>query len=129
MVMEEEYKPDLYLSKLREHFGGTQNYYYINIPGPMYITDGVKYIMENGYSWFVTDAIAVIRYEPKVRKVAVREGFLVVRLKLGKDETADMIIEDGDGNVIYKQHYSYTDAKRELKLFYSWDVLMLDIEY
>ena len=78
-------------------------------------TDGVKYIMNNGYAWFVTDAQIVIRMKPKLRA----EEFLTVELKLKEDSTAQTVITDGNGNILYTQDYQWTDAKREIKL---WDV-------
>jgi len=98
------------------------------------LTDGVKYIMENGYSWFITDAIAlIICPPPKLKKHLQKDDFLTIELKLKNDKdgytTADMIISDGNYNVLHKQHYDLTDAKRELKLFYVKPVLMLSSEY
>jgi hypothetical protein len=122
-------KPDLELKALNSYCG-TQNYYrYMGV----LITDGIRYIMENGYSWFVTDAIAVIVAHPKIRRHLQKDDFLTINLKLNKDEdgyaTADMIFEDGDYNELYRQHYDLTDAKRELKLFYTGNTLMLSNEY
>ena len=101
-------------------FYGTEHYY--DIWG-IKITDGVKYITDNDYSWFVTDALAVIRY--KLRNY----DFLIVRLANLRDNEGDLIIEDDDGRVLHKQHYNYTDAQRELKLWYVSGVLMLPSEY
>ncbi len=105
-------------------FIGTQNYY--NVFG-VKVTDGVKYVMENGYAWFVTDSIAVIRCKPKIR----REPFLTVELHLSKEaeHEADMIIKDGNNHVLHRQHYTYTDAKRDLKLYCSNGVMMVPSEY
>ena len=120
---------DLSLPQL-ETFIGTQQYYrYMGV----LLTDGIRYIMENGYAWFVTDAIAVIVAHPKIRQYLQKDDFLTINLKLNKDKdgytTADMIIEDGNYNRLYRQHYDITDAKRELKLFYTDGVLMLASEY
>jgi len=124
-----EKKPDLELKAL-DSYCGTQSYYrYMGV----LLTDGVKYLMENGYSWFVTDAIAVIVAHPKIRRHLQEDDFLTIKLKLNKDEdgytTADMIITDGNDTQLYRQHYDLTDAKRELKLFYTGNVLMLASEY
>lgn len=40
-----------------------------------------------------------------------------------------MEITDGNDNVLYRQNYDYTDAKRDLTLFYADNVLMLSGEY
>jgi len=56
----------------------------------------------------------------------------VIRLNVDTEKAeADMIIDDGNENVVYKQHYGFTDAKRDLKLYYCsfTRVLMLANEY
>jgi len=124
-----EKQPDLELKALNQFYGTQQYYRYMGV----LLTDGIRYIMENGYSWFVTDAIAVIVAHPKIRRHLQKEDFLTIKLKLNKDKdgytTADMIMEDGNHNRLYRQHYDITDAKRELKLFYTGNVLMLSSEY
>ena len=109
---------DLELKEL-EQFYGTESYH--NVMG-MNCTDGVAYIMKNGYSWFVTDAIAVII--TKLRN----EGFLSIKLNV-KDEKADMLITDGNNKELYKQHYKWTNAKRNVELYYMDGVMMLTREY
>jgi hypothetical protein len=86
------------------------------------VTDGVAYIMNNGYSWFVTDAIAVIKTKFK------NKDFLAIKLKIDGD-TAKMIIEDGNKKKLYEQKYKWTNAKKELILFWTDNVLMLSSEY
>ena len=120
-----EKQPDLELKGLNG-FIGTQNYYqYMGV----LFTDGVKYIMENGYSWFVTDAIAIIIANQTIRRHLQNDDFLTVELKLTAENEADMIITDGNDTQLYKQHYDFTDAKKDLKLFYTGNVLMLSSEY
>lgn len=90
------------------------------------VTDGVTYIMENGYSWFVTDALAVIGwYKGGVLR---NQPFLTVELHQADGE-ADLIITDGNDHELYRQHYDYTDAKRNLTLYYEHGVLLLDREH
>jgi len=113
--------PDLELKALNG-FIGTQNYWrHMGVN----LTDGVKYIMDNGYAWFVTDTIIAIA---KTHNLLI-QPFLTINLKLTGNNTADLIIEDGDYNELYRQHYEFTDAKRELKLFFTDNVLMLNSEY
>lgn len=114
-------KMDLKLENL-EMFIGTQNYYKFHF-GTV-ITDGVKYVCDNGYYWFVSDAVIAL----KQKYLDKQSDFLVIQLKL-KDGEADLIIEDGNGNKLYSQHYLYTDAERELKLYFVNDVVMLPSEY
>jgi len=117
---QEETQPDLELKHL-PYYVGTQCYY--NVLG-VKVTEGVKYIMDNGYAWFVTDTLAVIVCSPKLRA----EPFLSVKLKV-KDQEADLSIEDGNDNAFYHQHYDFTDAKKDLTLFYEYGVLLLASEH
>jgi len=117
----EEHKEDLELKGLDSYIGSDRLYRLMGIK----ITEGIAYIMENGYSWFVTDTITEIRFNPKLKN----EPFLSIDLKLGKNGTANLEISDGNGHIFYRKHYTYTDAKRNLKLFYDNGVLMLNSEY
>ncbi len=110
---------DLELRDL-DQFSGTQQYFKCWL-GAL-ATDGVNYIMGNGYSWLVTDALSVIKLELK------DEPFLVVKLKV-KDNKAVMTIEDGNGKVFHTQDYDYTSAKKDLTLYFVENVLMLSGEY
>lgn len=117
----EKVKDDLSLKEL-EQFTGTEQYHkgFLGV----LLTDGVYYISENGYSWFVTDAISVIKTKLK------DEPFLTVNLKVDKETNKGiMTIDDGNGKILHKQFYSYTDASRNIKLFYTDNVLMLAGEY
>jgi hypothetical protein len=104
--------------KLKE-FYGTEHYYSL---GPIFktkATDGVAFLMESGYSWFVTDSLAVIECDIKT------QDFLVAKLAV-KEGKAVMEISDGNGNVFHTQHYNFTDSDDgELKLFIENGVVML----
>ena len=107
-----------------EHLGqcnGTTKYYRLPLCKSV-VTDGIHYIMESGYSWLVTDSLILIDSEYS------EEEFLVVKLKL-KKSVGTVTIEDGNGNKFHTQIYSYTDAKRELTLYWQNKVLMLSNEY
>ena len=117
---------DLELKDLGQYYG-TENYY--GIMG-VNVTDGIKYIMANGYSWFVTDMIAVIICSQKeYPKVYENREFLSVKLKVDGTK-AIATIDDGNGNILYTQKYDYTNAKvKELTLFFINDVMLLSGEY
>ena len=115
-----EQEKDLDLKEIG-HFTGTQGY--TNVLG-LNATDGIVYIMKAGYSWFVTDMAIIIKSKFK------DEEFLCVKLEVDTQKnTAKAIIDDGNGNVLYTQDYKYTDAKRDLKLFCTDNVIMLNSEY
>jgi len=99
-------------------FNGTEKYYDILNAK---CTDGIKYLMENGYSWFVTDALVILKNK-------IKEPFCTVKLEV-EEEMAMMIITDGDTKELYKQEYKWTDAKRNVKCFFTDNVFMLSGEY
>ena len=120
--MQNQSAPDLELKDLGE-FHGSEHYY--RLMGGINATDGVHYLMQNGYSWVVTDAAVILRMEPKVRG----QEFVVVRLKLLPEGKAKIAYEDGNNNVLFEQSYEWTNAKKELEMFFTDDVLLLPSEY
>jgi hypothetical protein len=120
--LEVKHESDLELKELDE-FHGSEHYYPIMCG--INATDGVRYLMENGYSWMVTDAAVILRLQPTVRG----QGFVVVRLKLLEEGRAKVVYDDGNGNLLFEQGYDWTDAKREPKLFFADGILMLASEY
>ena len=117
-------EPDLELKHLENFIGTTKYVEYFGV----YLTDGVVYIMNNGYSWFVSDSVFEILRLVKIYEDA--SNFMVVKLKVNKDKaTAVVSFEDGNGKVYKRRRYEFTDAKRDLTLFYQDGVLMLSGEY
>jgi len=105
------------------HFRGTEQYHRI----PLFksnLTDGIMYLVDSGYSWFVTDVLAVLEHEDSVKG----QEFVCVKLKLN-DSKAQMEVSDGNENILYTQDYTYTEAKKELTLFFTNGVLLLNSEY
>jgi hypothetical protein len=113
---------DLSLSEL-SNFIGTEEYHSLKPLFTTNVTDGVKYVMDNGYSWFVTDMVAVIETKLKGKDV-----FFSVKLKV-KNKSAVATVEDGNGKIYHRQEYKYTDAKRDLVLYWDNGVLMVSGEY
>jgi hypothetical protein len=110
-------------------FSGTEEYYFNPIFRSVRYTDGVQFLGANGASWLVTDMLAVLVHEPKVK----REEFVSVTITTKqKDDvtTAKVVYDNGNGKIIYTQDYDGTDFPlRELKFFYTNNVLMLASEY
>ena len=111
---------DLTLPELYQ-FSGTENWHKIALLKAI-VTDGVIYLMENGYSWFVTDS--VIQAEATIKD----QDFLVIKLKVDNG-TAKVTIEDGNDNVLHTRQYGYTNAKRDLTIYLTDNVVMLPGEY
>lgn len=99
------------------NYSGTE--YYYKLFGGILITDGVKDILEKFHAFWTTD----ILYElPK-------EGFFVIRVYVYDDNTADVVVEDGNHNIVKRKHYKYTDLDVSLKFYYADGVLLLPLEY
>ena len=116
-----EFQDDIYLKDIDSFTGSLKYYPLLNSN----ITEGVKYIVNNGYSWLVTDMLVVIRMLPTIKN----QEFLSIKLKMIDNEKAVATIDDGNGNILYTQHYRYTSARVNLNLFYTNKVLLLAGEY
>ena len=110
---------DLELKQINQYYG-TENYY--NVMG-VNATDGIAYIMENGYSWVVTDAVVICKMKLK------NEPFISIKLKLKEDNKAEIVYTDGNDKILYTQKYDYTNVKKELNIFVTDNVIMLSGEY
>lgn len=117
----EQIQEDLTLKDLNQYYA-TENYY--KVMG-LNVTDGINYIMKNGYCWFVTDFLSLIVTNHKNLRA---EQFLSIKLKV-TNKKAVMEVTDGNEKILYKQEYEYTDAKRDLSLFFTDEVLLLSGEY
>jgi hypothetical protein len=121
-------------------FYGTQGYHSLKPLFQTVMTDGVKYVFENEYAWFITDSVAVIEYPEEVKKLAkhlAKDNFLTVTLDATNKDDIKMVIDDGNENILYTQKYdSIVDEPalpdNKLKLFWikgSPSVYMLPGEY
>ena len=105
------------------YYTGSEHHYKMPLFNYLY-TDGIKYIQDNGYAWFITDAMVIVRSKFKDKE------FICIKLTVDKEaKTAKMEITDGNEEVLYVQSYTYTNAKVDLTLYYTDDVLMYCREY
>lgn len=114
--------------KLKEELSyctGTEHYYSVNMFPKSRYTDGVKtfYEVAEAY-WLVNDILLYVNYS-KLDK----EEFLCIKMQV-KDSKGDLIFDDGNGNVLEKQHYNLCDLPDgEWKFYYTNGVLLLPSEY
>jgi NADPH-dependent 2,4-dienoyl-CoA reductase/sulfur reductase-like enzyme len=108
-------------------FTGSIGYHRL-YPG-IILTDGALYLAEKGSCFWLMDVYASYLWllDGNV------EPFTVLRLTR-KDNSTDVVIDDGNGNKLYTQHIEYTDFPlAEIKLYACWTenfwVLMLPSEY
>ena len=114
-----------------KQYYGTESYHSLR-PFMTIATDGIKYVMDHGYSWFITDILAVIenpieikKLHSSIRKKALldphhclnlytqhtflenlsEDKFLIITLNATDKNNIKMIIEDGDDQPLYIQKY------------------------
>ena len=112
-------------SALRD-FTGTQNYHRV-LPR-LVITDGVEYLASKGNSyWLVTAIYSHLITQP------IHSEFVVARLVVS-GKTANLVLDDGNDQVICEQYIEYTDFPLdEVTIYCSYQerlwVLLLASEY
>lgn len=108
------------------HFHGTDKWYRHWL-GQMLYTDGVEFFAEqggrHGAYWFLD--IAATECLPLLKQ----EGFLHLKLTVA-DGKAELVTDDGNGNVLHRRAIEYTDLQPGEWRFYLTDnVLLLTSEY
>ena len=107
-------------------FTGTQQYHYLN-PKTL-LTDGAMYLAVNAECFWLMDAIS-----SHLLTMKNASSYAHVNLAVSNSE-GDLVITDGNGVVLGKQHFGYTDFPLEhidLYCVYENDVwiVMLTSEY
>lgn len=104
-------------------FYGTETWYKHPLTGGLY-TEGVRYFaMEAGAYWFLD--IVFTEY----MEMMEREEFLTIELKV-KGSKADIVVTDGNKNVLATREISFTDCPEgDYRFFYTGKVLLLPSEY
>ena len=107
-------------------FTGTGAYY--RISRKHVLTDGTRYLAEQGACFWMMDAIA-----SHLCEIGTADWFVLVRVQVTEGR-AVMIYEDGNGGEHASQAIPYTDfALSEITLYACWDgehwVIMLPSEY
>ncbi len=107
-------------------FTGTEHYYRLN--RRCLITDGAKYLADEGGAYWLLDAAASYLLE-----LGTSDWFVLVRL-VASEDYATLSLEDGNGVIRASQQIPFTDFPLTEQVLYGcWDgdqwVLMLPNEY
>src|ERR1700752_1942436 len=89
-----------------QNFTGSENWYRHGINRKVLLTDGAKYVADEGGAYWLLDAIAIAQL---FEKSVTGEEFQVWTLKVNEDCTASLVCDDGDDNIVYTQHIAFTD--------------------
>jgi hypothetical protein len=114
------------LERNLKHFTGTERYHRFH--STTVLTDGALYLAEQARCFWLMDVFA-----SHLTEIATDHGVACLKLKR-KGEGAQVVIDDGDENVLAKQKIEYTDFPlEEMTLFACWTgeywVIMLTSEY
>ena len=112
------------------NFSGTERYYRI-MPNVL-MTDGAKFVADNGEAYWLMTTIA--SYLPEFTE---KETFIVATLQVTRTTTSSHAIlklDDGNDNILAEQFIEYTDFQLDvIKLYacYTGDmwVIMIPREY
>lgn len=113
------------LKEKLNYFYGTENYF--NNPLIKYLyTDGVKYFASTTNSYWLLNEINFIYCD----LLKINKGeFLNIKV-VSKNNKADIIVDDGNDNILKKKHISFTDLPEgEWKFFLTNNILLLPSEY
>ena len=115
--------PEQIKDELRS-FTGTE--YYYKHPFGIYFTDGVKFLAEVCSCYWLIDAVASWQYDSKVKA----QEFQVYRLKVKKDQSAVLLIENGNNRIIQKQELEFCDFPLDqIEIWFSNGVAYLPSEH
>ena len=108
------------------HFTGTENYY--RVMPRLVITGGVQYLANQANSYWLVSTIY-----SHLMSNAIYSEFVVARLTV-TGTTADLVLDDGNDQVIAKQAVEYTDlALDEISIYCCYQqqgwILLLPSEY
>ena len=109
-----------------DQFYGTQ-YYYPLWP-KVFLTDGAQFLAQEAACYWLMDAIT-----SHILHLTNAEAFVSCKLTVNNDK-AELVLDDGNGNVLATQKITHTNFPLESIVLYAcWDrerwVLMLPTEY
>ena len=93
----------------------------------MLYTDGVKHVAGAGGAYWLIDEIA---FAQRSEKLVAAEPFQVWKLTVTKDNTAELICQDGNGKGVLSKHIPSTDFPlAEITLYFTDNTILLPSEY
>jgi hypothetical protein len=111
-----------------QHFTGTERWFRHSLaPGVTY-TEGAQYVAERAGAYWLLDKIAISnKFDDKLKG----EEFQVWKLQRDAEGNgANLIVEDGNDNIVHTERIEYTDFPLpEFTFWFVDDVIMLPREY
>jgi hypothetical protein len=108
-----------------EQFTGSENAYRHALMRSVTYTDGVKYVADEAGAHWLLDLIATNQMTPAVKA----EEFQVWKLTV-KGNTAQIVCEDGNDNVVFEQDIEFTDFPEPgITMWLTNGMILLPSEY
>jgi hypothetical protein len=105
-------------------FIGTTEWYRHSLNKQVIYTEGAQFVAETGGAYWLLDEIAIAQFIQKVK----REPFQTWILRV-TGESATLVCDDGNGNVVLRKHIQFTDFPLdEITLWFESGVIMLPSE-
>ena len=117
------------------HFTGTAQYWrYSPLFPSVLLTDGAKYVAEEGEAFWLMDAIASVQSIPMIRNDEALQSIQFWRLAVHPDRSAPLTCERDEDDIVYTQEIQFTDFPLDRFLLYvcpseRGKVIMLPSEY
>jgi hypothetical protein len=107
-------------------FTGSENWYRHGINRNVSFTDGAKFVADEGGAYWLLDIIALCQFHGG--RVAA-EPFQVWNLRVQSDQSAILVCDDGNHNVLHLQRIPFTDFPLdEIELWFENHVIYLPSE-
>lgn len=108
-------------------FTGTETWWRHPLNRNVLYTDGAKYVADMAGAYWLLDEIACAQLSIDA---VVIEAFQLWRLTVKPDQSATLMCEDGNNNVVYSKAIEFTDFPLdEIKFYYTDHVILLPSEY
>jgi hypothetical protein len=108
-------------------FTGTEKYYRHALNPSILLTDGARYVADEGGAHWLLDVIALAQCADKQFG---RQPFQVWRMTVRPDRSATITVEDGNNNSLFSRTLQFTDFPAPgITLWFSNNVIYLPSEH
>ena len=112
---------------IMNQFTGSEHWYRFGIVPNITCTDGAKYVADTAGAYWLLDEIAIAQ---RFEKSVAGEEFQVWKLTVKDDDSATLICEDGNYNVVFTKAIEFTDFPKEgVTLWFANNVIYLPGEH
>lgn len=114
-------------AEVLSQFTGTEHWYRFGIVPDITCTDGAKYVADTAGAYWLLDEIALSQ---RFDEAVAAEEFQVWKLAVKDDDSATLVCEDGNDNVVFTKAIQFTDFPKEgVTLWFENNVIYLPSEH